>query len=448
MDGEVTVTALESFVARVHADPSVRSVLVYRSPPAAEDMVDRARHHGVRLRSFVDYQGLVDLRPLVKSQTDRLAADPIYPTQLYVPQRYQFLDNGPDSKICDDLLGQVIDWLSTDDALFVMVLGDFGRGKTFLLRELARTLQQHLPDLWPMLLELRNLEKENTLEELLVRHLARLDVNPVDRTKLRYMISSGRLVLLFDGYDELELRIGYDNAADYLKILLGAVTKRAKVVLTSRNQHFRSNAQITTALGSQVNSSAASWVAVLEDFTKERIKQFLTRHYDGDSDAAQARFALLEDVVDLLGLSHNPRMLSFIADLDEQRLRAVQAAHGQISAAELYRELVEFWLLQEVDRNKHRGALPALNDKERLAACTTLALRLWATADRPIPLTEFTAKVSQTLTKLAERKFTSEQAAHTVGWARSWCAPPRGSSRSSTSPSWSGSQHRSREPQK
>ncbi|MGH3854777.1 MAG: metallophosphoesterase, partial [Pseudonocardiaceae bacterium] len=414
VDGEVTVTALESFVARVHADPSVPSVLVYRGPPAAKDMVRRARHHGVHLRSFVDYQGLVDLRPLVQSQTDQLAADPIYPTQLYVPQRYQFLDNGPDSRVCDDLLGQVIDWLSTDDARFVMVLGDFGRGKTFLLRELARTLQQHLPDLPPVLLELRNLEKKNTLEELLAQHLLKQGVNTVDRTKLRYMINSGRLVLLCDGYDELELRIGYDNAADYLKILLGAVTENAKVVLTSRNQHFRSNAQISTTMGAQVNI-ISSQVVELKDFTDDQIMQFLTRHYGGDSDAAQARFALLTDVLDLRGLSRNPRMLSFIADLDERRLRAVQAAHGQISAAELYRELVEFWLLQEVDRDKHRGGLPTLNDKERLAACTTLALRLWATADRPIPLTEFTAKVSQTLTELAERKFTSEQAAHTVG---------------------------------
>jgi len=57
--------------------------------------------------------------------------------------------------------------------------------------------------------------------------------------------------------------------------------------------------------------------------------------------AAQARFALLDDVRDLLGLSRNPRMLLFIADLDEARLRAVQAEHGQISAAELYRELVD-----------------------------------------------------------------------------------------------------------
>ena len=230
------------------------------------------------------------------------------------------------------------------------------------------------------------------------------------------MISRGRLALLIDGFDELELRIGYDNAADYLSILLRAVTDNAKVVLTSRTQHFRSTAQIRTALGDQVAALGGnSRVAVLEDFTEEQILQFLAKHYGGKTQVAQTRFALLADVHDLLGLSRNPRMLSFIADLDEQRLRAVQAEHGQISAAELYRELVDFWLIREADRHQHRGGLRSLDDKERLAACTALALRLWATTALTIPVAELTAEVSSTLTRLADRGYTVDQAAHTVG---------------------------------
>jgi hypothetical protein len=53
-------------------------------------------------------------------------------------------------------------------------------------------------------------------------------------------------------YLKLELRVGYDNAADYLQTLLEAVAEQAKVVLTSRTQHFRSAAQVRTALGDRV----------------------------------------------------------------------------------------------------------------------------------------------------------------------------------------------------
>ncbi|MGH3812587.1 MAG: NACHT domain-containing protein, partial [Pseudonocardiaceae bacterium] len=419
IDGEVTDEHLQTFVQRVHrqfasADPSVRSELVYSGHPATDTLVTEARRHGVRLRSFVDYQGLVDLRPLVARQAERLATDPIYPAQLYVPQRYRVLDDDPDNAARNDLLGWVIHCLGADRARFVMLLGDFGRGKTFLLRELARTLPQHLPGLLPVLVELRSLEKAPSLDELLAQHLVRQNVESFDVTKLRYMIRRGRLALLFDGFDELELRVGFDNAADYLTTLLREVTDNAKVALTSRTQHFRSTAQIRTALGDQVAALAASRVAVLEDFTDEQILQFLTQHYGGNAHRAQARFTLLGDVRDLLGLSRNPRMLSFIADLNEQRLRDVQAEHGQISAAELYRELVEFWLLREAGRHQHRGGLPTLDDKERLAACTVLALRLWATTALTIPVAELT-EVSATLTRLAERGYTADQAAHTVG---------------------------------
>ncbi|MGH4007770.1 MAG: trypsin-like peptidase domain-containing protein, partial [Pseudonocardiaceae bacterium] len=420
VDGEVIGEELESFAQQVHrpfasADPSVQSELVYRGGPASNELVIEARRHGIRLRSFVDYQGLVDLRPLVTRQAERLGSDPIYPAELYVPQRYRLLDDDLDSAARDNLRGQVIEWLGSDGARFIMLLGDFGRGKTFLLRELARTLPQHLPGLLPVLVELRSLEKAPSLDELLAQHLVRQNVDTFDVNKLRYMIRRGRLALLFDGFDELELRVGFDNAADYLDTLLRAVTGNAKVVLTSRTQHFRSASQIRTALGVQVAALAASRVAVLEDFTEEQILQFLAKHYGGDVDEAQTRFTLLADVHDLLGLSRNPRMLSFIADLDEQRLRAVQAEHGQISAAELYRELVDFWLVREADRHRHRGGLGFLDDKERLAACTALALRLWATTALTIPVSELTAEVSSTLTRLADRGYTADQAAHTVG---------------------------------
>ena len=73
VDGEVTGEELTFFAHRVHlqfvsADPLVQSELVYRGRPASNELVTEARRHGVRLRSFIDYQGLVDLRPLAARQ--------------------------------------------------------------------------------------------------------------------------------------------------------------------------------------------------------------------------------------------------------------------------------------------------------------------------------------------------------------------------------------------
>ena len=418
IDGPVTEGVLDTFVAQVHAlfasaDPSVRSEFVYSGRPASDHLIARARQRGVRLRSFVEYQGLLDLRPLADRQSERLASDQIYPEQLYVPQRYRIVGSGDD--IRTGLLQHAVDWLSADDARLIMVLGDFGRGKTSFLRQLARTLPGELPGLLPVLVELRSLEKAPSVDELLGQHLIRQGVEDINPAKLRYMIRSGRIALLFDGFDELELRVGYDNATDYLQVLLESVTERAKVILTSRTQHFRSTDQVRTALGERVATLTASRVVVLEDFSEAQMLQFLTNLYDGDQARARLRFDLLNDIEDLLGLARNPRMLAFIANLDETRLRAVQATEGRISAAELYREIIDFWLVSEAERQRHRRGLPSINESERLTACTALALRLWTSPEPAIGLTELSAEVSTTLTGLAERGFTGDQASHSIG---------------------------------
>ena len=196
-DGPPTPEALDAFATQVHdtfhaADPGVRSVLVYAGPFAPPDLVERARRRGIRLRSFVEYQGLLDLRPLADRQRQRLAADPRYPAALYVDQRFTVAGGfgEPLPEVRTGLIGQAIDWLSADAARLVVVLGDFGRGKTSFLRQLTRRLPDELPGLLPVLVELRTLEKAPTLDDLLAQHLVRQGVEDVSPAKLRYMIQS------------------------------------------------------------------------------------------------------------------------------------------------------------------------------------------------------------------------------------------------------------------
>ncbi len=417
--GPATEAGLDAFIARTHAqfaaaDPSVRSELVYSGPAASGQLVALALRRGVRLRSFVEYQGLLDLRPLVEAQAERLAADRVYPARLYVPQRYR-MASPDDDGVRAALIEQAIAWLSADNARLIIVLGDFGRGKTSFLRQLTRTLPGELPALLPVLVELRSLEKAPTLDELLAQYLVKQGVEDISPAKLRYMVSSGRIVLLFDGFDELELRVGYDNAADYLQILLESVSGNAKVVLTSRSQHFRSTEQVRTALGERVDTLRASRVVVLEDFSEQQIIQFLSNLYGGDAARARARFDLLSGIGNLLDLAHNPRMLGFVAEMGEERLLAVRNDEERVSAAGLYREIIDVWLSAEEERQRHPRGQPSLGKDERLAACTALALRLWESKDLTIALKDLSEEIAATLTGLSERGYSDAAASHSIG---------------------------------
>jgi WD40 repeat protein len=418
--GALDEGVLNSFVANIHTlyvgqYATSESEIVYSGERAADELIAAARHSGVRLWSLREYAMLWDSRGYLTRMNELRRNDEVYPQALYVPQRYRLLDDPPESSR-DDVFDKAIRWLDSDDARLMLVLGDFGHGKTFLLRELARAIPEKLPHLTPVLIGLRALEKGHSLDELVASHLVQSGENRVEVLAFRHMLDNGQIALLFDGFDELALRVTYDHAADNLRTLLSAVRGRAKVVITSRGQHFASDAQIRTQLGRWVETLAGSQLVELADFDEAQIRHFLVRLYDGDTERADARLSLIRDIPDLLGLSRTPRMLSFIAALDETRLRAVQSDGGESSSADLYRELLGWWLGYEARRARpNRGAAPNLDADERWRAVTEFALRLWTSPEAGVSIDELADTTVRVLESLADKRLEPAEAAHVIG---------------------------------
>src|SRR5262249_21165940 len=124
---------------------------------------------------------------------------------------------------------------------------------------------------------------------------------------------------------ELATRVTYDRAADHLEALLAAAEGKAKLVVASRTQHFKSRDQVLTALGQRVELLPSRRVLGIEDFNTDQIRAYLGNAI-GEQRAAEERLELISGIENLLELSSNPRMLSFIAALDTGRLRAVAGA--------------------------------------------------------------------------------------------------------------------------
>ncbi len=410
--GDIDSEALDTFLA-VHrryrqTDPSVRSTLVYGGAPASEELKRRATAERVRLRSFVEYQGLIDFRPYVEQQTRKLETDPIYDPALYVPQQidYRFGDEDRAGEAIETVTG----WLEDTMGRFVLVLGDFGTGKTFLLREIARRLGEAGGPLVPVLIEMRDLEKGRRLNELVAQHFVRAGMEKLDLNAFRYMLRERRIALLFDGFDELALRVTYDRATAHLETLLEAAEGDAKVIVTSRTQHFESDRQI----GERLRPLAGHRIARLRKFDDAQIRRYLVNRL-GDEATAERRFALLDEVKDLMGLSQNPRMLGFIAELGEEKICAARKMRGEITAAELYRMILEQWLEHEVERLQPDGAAPGLTLEERIDAVVQVAICLWRKTERSVGVAELTHEVAHALDGLGERQLSEGVAAHQVG---------------------------------
>ncbi|MER5355296.1 TIR domain-containing protein [Kitasatospora sp. NPDC002551] len=412
--GTPTEEEVERFAEAVHADgATLDAELVHDGPPPSRELRDRARRRGVRLRSFLEFQGLIDLRGHVAAQTERLATDSQYHPNLYLPQRYRDTER-PGAEERDGLVDELLRLLDSDHGRFVLLLGDFGRGKTFALRELARRLPAELPHLSPLFIELSALDKAHSLDGLVAAHLTEHGIDTLDLRAFRYMLRQGRVVLLFDGFDELVNRVSYERAADHLQVLLDAAVDNAKIVVTSRTQHFSSHEQVLTALGERVGLLPQRRLIAVQDFTPHQIRGYLGNRY-GDQEAADRRMRLLEAIPDLLALCRNPRLLSFVADLDHDRLRAVAGAGRALSAAGLYQEVFTSWLRFEEQRGHGGpGAAPGLHLDQLWQAVTLLALRLWESGRSSIPLDEI-VDIAGVLSGLTENRMPTPQVAHAVG---------------------------------
>ncbi|MFF3917082.1 TIR domain-containing protein [Streptomyces sp. NPDC001852] len=413
--GTPSAQDVDRFVALVHAaDAETEAELVHDGPPPARELRDAARRRGVRVRSFTEFQGLLDLRGHVAGQSERLRTDPRYPPGMYLPQRYREVER-LDAEDRDGLVDEMLRLLDSDQGRFLLLLGDFGHGKTFALRELARRIPGELPHLVPLLIELHALDRAYSFEGLVAAHLAAHGVDNIDLRAFRYMLRQGRIVLLFDGFDELVNQVTYDRAAERLQVLLDSAVDSAKIVVSSRTQHFRSQGQVLTALGERVGLLPHRRVLAVQEFSPRQIRAYLVNRYDGDERAADHRIRLLDAIPDLLALCRNPRLLGFVADLDDDRLRAVAGAGRALSPAGLYEEVLTAWLNFEVQRGSGSpGRAPGLSLEQLWDAVTALALRLWESGQDSLRLDELT-DVAETLTGLADARLSVPQTAHAIG---------------------------------
>src|SRR5262249_47279710 len=156
---------------------------------------------------------------------------------------------------------------------------------------------------YPVLIEMRALEKVHSVDALAAQHFA-MEGRPFFPEAFRAMLHAGQIALLFDGFDELALRVRYARAAEHLEMLIAAAEGKAKVVLTSRTQHFASDQQVRTALAERADRVAGREMLKLRAFDHDQIEQFLQNKLV-DAAKASARVKLLDQVKDLLGLSAN-----------------------------------------------------------------------------------------------------------------------------------------------
>ena len=250
------------------------------------------------------------------------------------------------------------------------------------------------------------------------------------------MLRQGRIVLLFDGFDELVTRLTYDRAADHLEHAAQAAEGKAKIVVASRTQHFRTR-RAGVHRARRAGGAAAAPAGAQPSRTSPRRRSTPTSSTAtaATSEAADARFRLLRGIERPARAGPEPAdaRLHRRSRLSGWRPPSRRPAHHQRGRAVPGDPGLLAGLRGADGRRAAPGRRARPRHPELWGAVTTLALRAVGEPARRTCGPHELVEVADTLTGLTAEHAVRPADARTP-WAAAacWCAPRRGCSGSST----------------
>jgi transcriptional regulator with XRE-family HTH domain len=203
-------------------------------------------------------------------------------------------------------------WLSEPDRPSLLLLGDFGEGKSFftyaLSRKLAQEFKRDPAGGWvPLRLALRDLRQQPNGRGLLKHRLSEVGVTV---SSWRSLVSKHNALVVLDGFDEMSVKLDPDTLTGNIRKLVDCYEEfqGCKVLITSRTRVFE-NARDQARLLDRIGSPQTILIAQI---SRRRRLEYL------DEFAVQvgAREQLLElrRLYDPIGLAAKPLFLQMIKD--------------------------------------------------------------------------------------------------------------------------------------
>ncbi|GET39476.1 NACHT domain-containing protein [Microseira wollei] len=337
IEGEVglkDIAALRDVVEKQRTDEGWL-VTARRISRAARDEVEKAENRHLGCYTFdelldqdADFSGYLNwLETEIKSRhietkyvplaCTKEELDPVTGRKIAV-SRYDERDGWIDGYI--DL------WIDDPAKEHISILGEFGTGKTWFAFHYAWTALQRYRDAQkrgierprlPLVIPLRDYAKAVSVESLFSEFFFRKHEIPLaGYSAFEQLNRMGKLLLIFDGFDEMAARVDRQEMINNFWELAKIVVPGAKVILTCRTEHFPEAKEGRALLNAELQASTKALtgetpqfeVLELEKFNDDQIRQVLS---------LQTEPATVEQVMGnpaLLDLARRPVMTDLILE--------------------------------------------------------------------------------------------------------------------------------------
>jgi hypothetical protein len=253
-------------------------------------------------------------------------------------------------------------WVNEPSSRHIALLGEYGQGKStctllFAYHQIVEC--DFHPHRVPIVVELRGKAPSTmSLDELLATWAVRFKINPV---ALKKLVIAGRILLIFDGFDEMAFIGQGDARIAHFRALWQFAYPKSKILITGRPNFFLDDTEMRSALGIRqaVPGRAHCSALYLKPFTLGQITTALR----GFKENVRAE---IHDLADrnprFYDLASRACLLYIIGVLWERKRSELRQ---QITSASVIDLFVNYSLDRQEDKARSGGRFMTLRTPER-----------------------------------------------------------------------------------
>lgn len=245
----------------------------------------------------------------------------------------------------------------------VIVLGDYGVGKTSLCSKLCYKLATQLKAgrqvPLPIYIQLRDYSTAINMESLITNLLInKCGITNANFNTFLELIQMRDTIIFFDGFDEIARRVDYSVKYKVFNEICKFTSESSKIVVTCRFNFFNQKSEFdrifkSSPLHFEPNTQTVNFSEVeISELTQEQINQYIhsyEKELNRQGISVNNFINILDTTHDLWDLAKRPVLLNIILDTIP---KLCLSKPNKINASSLYDQYSRFWLDREDSKGK------------------------------------------------------------------------------------------------
>jgi hypothetical protein len=238
------------------------------------------------------------------------------------------------------------EWLGEDEENLLIILGEYGTGKTTFCRYITHQMAVNRLEMGvdtfikdskkriPLYFPLHYFEEN--IDTFIIHQFNKEGIGDINYDSFLKRMEDGQFILILDGFDEMTQKIDADEKSKNFDKIYRVLKKRtkSKIILTTREEYFQSDAEFHSVF--KEREELKYRFVHIRLFDDDQIQQYLKKH-TVDPDYCWEQ---IETVFDIHDLAKRPVLLQLIVDYLPDLIRE-KGEMQSINASDLYQKCID-----------------------------------------------------------------------------------------------------------